>query len=88
MRCCVYVGMTSKSAEDRLAEHLEGRAGYKSTDVTKCGGELRPDLAPRRTWRLQADVEIAEQALALSLDRKNYTVFPRSLLKAARRAAA
>jgi len=39
MRCCVYVGMTSKSAEERLAEHLEGRAGYKATDVTS------PDLA-------------------------------------------
>lgn len=75
MRCCVYVGSTSKTPEERLAEHLNPPPRYKATVVTHCGGTLRPDLAKGFTFRTQDEAEGAEASLASYLQHLGYTVF-------------
>ena len=75
MRCCVYVGSTAKSPEERLATHLDPPPGNKRTVVTACGGTLRPDLAPRRIYTDRPAAERAERRLAATLRERGYTVF-------------
>lgn len=75
MRCCVYVGSTSKAPAERLAQHLDPPAHIKRTVVTDCGGDLRPDLAPSRSFRTRAKAEQAEQELACRLRTLGYVVF-------------
>lgn len=74
-RCCVYVGSTAKSHEERLAEHLDPPPTHKKTVVTHCGGSLRPDLATRHRYWTRPEAEAAEVALARSLADRGYTVF-------------
>jgi hypothetical protein len=75
MRCCVYVGATAKSPEERFEQHLDPPPGFKRTVVTECGGSLRPDLAPRRTFPDREAAEAEERRLAAELSRRGYTVF-------------
>jgi hypothetical protein len=72
--CCVYVGSTAKTPEERLAEHLDPPPSYKRTVVTHCGGFLRPDLAPDRTFDTRDAAEAAEVALAADVAARGYTV--------------
>ena len=75
MRCCVYVGYTSKSPEERLQDHLNPPPRYKRTVVTECGGMIRPDLGRGLVFRTQQEAEDAEASLAAYLQDRNYTVF-------------
>ncbi len=75
MRCCVYVGYTSKTPEERLAQHLEPPTTFKKTVVTHCGGQLRPDLAPQRPYRSVESAKKVESRLADDLRERGYTVF-------------
>jgi len=75
MRCCVYVGSTSRSPAERLAQHLDPPAHIKRTVVTECGGHLRPDLAPVRSFATRAAAEKAERELAARLRTRDYVVF-------------
>lgn len=75
MRCCVYVGATSKTPEARLQQHLDPPPKFRKTVVTKCGGSLRPDLSPKRTYKTWEDATRAEADLAERLRLRGYTVF-------------
>jgi hypothetical protein len=75
MRCCVYVGSTSKTAEERLAQHLDPPPHIKRTVVTDCGGTLRHDLAPARLFTTRAEAENAETGVAARLRERGYVVF-------------
>jgi hypothetical protein len=75
MRCCVYVGCTAKTPEQRFAQHLDPPTGHKRTIVTECGWKLRPDLAPRGRFASREAAEAAERRLADHLRGKGYTVF-------------
>lgn len=75
MRCCVYVGSTGRSPEERLAQHLSPPKHIKKTVVTDCGGVLRPDLAPPRAFPTREAAEGAERDLARRLRDRGYTVF-------------
>lgn len=74
-RRCVYVGSTAKSPEEGLAQHLDPPSNHRKTVVTHCGGFLRPDLAPDRTFDTRDAAEAAELALAADLADRGYTVF-------------
>jgi hypothetical protein len=75
MRCCIYVGYTSKTPKERLEQHLNPPANFKRTVVTQCGGTLRPDLAPRKTFSSQEQALSVEASLAAYLIDRGYTVF-------------
>ncbi len=78
---CLYVGMTSKSPQERFAQHKQGALSKKghnlaSSIVRKYGSYLRPSLynhiAPvsNRTEALKL-----EKQLAFELRRKRYAVW-------------
>ncbi len=78
---CLYVGMTSKTPQERFEQHKTGyrnRKGYdlSASMVKKYGLYLRPSLynhlAPMRT---RAEALKMERALALELRRKRYAVW-------------
>ena len=78
---CLYVGMTSKTPEERFKQHKTGyrsKKGYKisSNIVEKYGLYLRPSLY-RHLNALGTRVEAikAEEELALDLRRKRYAVW-------------
>lgn len=75
MRCCLYVGSTSKTPDERLAQHLNPPPHIKATVVTRCGGVLRPELAPRQIFSAREAAERAEAKLAATLKERGYTVF-------------
>ena len=75
MKCCIYVGYTSKTLKVRLREHLDPPARYKPTVVTECGGQLRGDLAPDQTFRSKEEALSVEASLAAYLIDQGYTVF-------------
>ncbi len=75
MRCCLYVGSTSKSAEERLAQHLDPPSHIKKTVVTDCGGRLRPELSDGLVFRTREQAERAEASLAAHLKKLGYTVW-------------
>ena len=70
----LYVGVTTKTAEERLAKHLGGGRGANK-EVAKRGGRLRPDLysqypaarGEREAWKL-------EERVATELRSQGYTV--------------
>lgn len=74
-RCCVYVGSTAKSHEERLAEDLDPPPTYRKTVVTHCGGFLRPDLSHGLQFETRPEAEAAERALAEDLTERGNTVF-------------
>ena len=71
----VYVGMTSHTAEERLAIHKEG-GPLSAPVVRRFGRDLLPKLY--ETYRLmsQPDAEEMERYLAARLRRKGYAVWP------------
>ena len=78
---CLYVGMTSKTPQARLKQHLSGsrsKKGYKisSSIVEKYGKYLRPSLYNHiEPLATRADALKMEEALALELRRKRYAVW-------------
>jgi len=75
MRCCIYVGYTSRTPEERLKQHLDPPAKFKKTVVTHCGGRLRPDLAPGVVFHSKEEALSVEASLAAYLIDRGYTVF-------------
>ena len=78
---CLYVGMTSKSPQERFKQHKTGyrnKKGHKlsSNIVEKYGAYLRPSLfnhiPPIKT---RAEALKMEEQLALELRRKRYAVW-------------
>jgi len=77
---CLYVGMTSKTPQERLQQHKTGYVNAKGHDlsssiVKKYGIYLRPSLYNHLPLMSQADALKMEKALALELRRKRYAVW-------------
>lgn len=77
---CLYVGMTSKTPQERLAQHKLGyrnEKGHKlsSTIVQKYGRYLRPSLYAHLGFMTQDEALKMEEQLALELRRKRYAVW-------------
>ncbi|NNF21307.1 MAG: GIY-YIG nuclease family protein [Saprospiraceae bacterium] len=78
---CLYVGMTSKSPQERLRQHKQGlksKKGYNlsSNIVRKYGMYLRPSLYNHiGAIRSRAEALKIEKQLALELQRKRYAVW-------------
>lgn len=78
---CVYVGMTSKTPQERFLQHRRGTLSKKGFNlaasiVKKYGAYLRPSLynhiGPIKT---RTDALKKEEQLALDLRRKGYAVW-------------
>jgi len=77
---CLYVGMTSKSPEDRLEQHLKGTLSKKghnlsSAIVKKYGIYLRPSLSRHLTPKSRAEALLMEDQLGKELRRQRYAVW-------------
>jgi predicted GIY-YIG superfamily endonuclease len=79
---CLYVGMTSKTPEERLQQHKTGyinKKGHKlsANIVQKYGRYLRPSLYEHlNTKRMnRAQALLMEEKLALDLRRQGYAVW-------------
>lgn len=77
---CVYVGMTSKTPQERFAQHTTGalsKKGHKlsSSIVQKYGRYLRPSLYQHIGPLSRAEALEVERGLALELRRKGYAVW-------------
>ena len=77
---CLYVGMTSKSPQERFRQHMTGALSKKGHDlssaiVKRYGRYLRPSLY-QHIGPLSRDEALAvEKGLALELRRKGYAVW-------------
>lgn len=84
---CVYVGQTSKTPEQRFAQHKEG-GDLASTKVFRHGIRLLPELYEHRNPVDPAEKpEKAELRLAKYLDARGYTVKGGGLRAARRKQA-
>ena len=79
---CLYVGMTSKTPQERLEQHKTGyrnKKGYKLSAylVEKYGRYLRPSLYEHINKKPMSRKEalIMEEKLALDLRREGYAVW-------------
>ena len=77
---CLYVGMTSRTPQERLAQHKTGyrnSKGHKlsSSIVEKYGMFLRPSLYNHLQPLTRLEALKMEEELALSLRRKRYAVW-------------
>jgi hypothetical protein len=79
---CLYVGMTSKSPQERLKQHKSGyvnKKGHKlsANIVQKYGGYLRPSLYDHINLKVMTRQEalLMEEKLALDLRRQGYAVW-------------
>jgi predicted GIY-YIG superfamily endonuclease len=78
---CLYVGMTSKTPQQRFDQHKKGALSKKGHDlssrlVKEYGLYLRPSLYEHiQSIRSRKDALLAEEALALELRRKRYAVW-------------
>ncbi len=79
---CLYVGMSSKTPQERLKQHKTGyrnEKGHKlsANIVQKYGRYLRPSLYDRLNRKLmhRQDALIIEKKLALDLRRAGYAVW-------------
>ena len=79
---CLYVGMTSKTPEERLKQHKTGfvnKKGHKlsANIVQKYGNYLRPSLYEHLNERdmTRAEALMMEEKLALALRRQGYAVW-------------
>jgi len=77
---CLYVGMSSKSAEERFKQHKTGYRNKKghnisSSFVQQYGRYLRPSLSLHLEPMNRAEALRAEEELALDLRRKGYAVW-------------
>jgi hypothetical protein len=77
---CLYVGMTSKSPQERFEQHRTGYRNAKGHDlsaaiVKKYGLYLRPSLYQDIGPLGRAEALAVEKGLALELRRKGYAVW-------------
>lgn len=78
---CLYVGMTSKTANQRFTQHKTGyrtKKGHKisSNVVEKYGLYLRPSLYNHiDPFLTRAEALMAEEQIALELRREGYAVW-------------
>ena len=79
---CLYVGMTSKTPQERFTQHKTGyinKKGHKLSAalVQKYGLYLRPSLYNHinRTPMTRAEALLMEEKLALDLRRQGYAVW-------------
>ena len=79
---CLYVGMTSKTPEERLAQHKTGYISKKGHNISaaivrKYGTFLRSSLHDHinATPMTRKEALAAEEKLALDLRRKGYAVW-------------
>lgn len=77
---CLYVGMTSKTPQERLEQHKTGyrnKKGHKlsSTIVQKYGRYLRPSLYNHLGLMTRTEALKMEEQLALELRRQRYAVW-------------
>ena len=77
---CLYVGMTSKTPQQRFEQHKMGfrnKKGHKlsSNIVEKYGLYLRPSLYEHLLPMTRAEALKMEEQLALELRRKRYAVW-------------
>jgi predicted GIY-YIG superfamily endonuclease len=79
---CLYVGMTSKTPQERFKQHKTGyinKKGYKLSAyiVHKYGTYLRPSLYDHLNLKTMSKPEALamEKKLALNLRRKGYAVW-------------
>ncbi|MFY0650863.1 MAG: hypothetical protein JXQ96_02460 [Cyclobacteriaceae bacterium] len=77
---CLYVGMTSKTAQERFKQHKTGyvnKKGHKlsSNIVEKYGMYLRPSLYNHIKPMTRSEALKVEEQLALELRRKGYAVW-------------
>jgi predicted GIY-YIG superfamily endonuclease len=77
---CLYVGMTSKTPQERFRQHKTGALSRKGHDlssaiVKKYGRYLRPSLYQHIGPLSRAEALEVEKGLALELRRKGYAVW-------------
>ncbi len=77
---CLYVGMTSKTPQQRFQEHREDGKSKKGVNlssslVRKYGLYLRPSLYEHLPAMTRAEALQVEKQLALELMRKRYAVW-------------
>lgn len=77
---CLYVGMTSKTPQERFAQHKSGALSKKGHDlsaaiVKKYGLYLRPSLFQHIGPMSRTEALAVEQGLTLELRRKGYAVW-------------
>lgn len=77
---CLYVGMTSKTPQERFKQHKEGYKSKKghqlsSNIVRKYGNFLRPSLYNHLEPKTKKGAIEAEEKLALLLRRQRYAVW-------------
>ena len=77
---CLYVGMTSKTPQERFAQHKTGALSKKGHDlssaiVKKYGRYLRPSLYQHIGPLSRTEALEVEKGLALELRRKGYAVW-------------
>ena len=77
---CLYVGMTSKTAQERFKQHKTGalsKKGHKlaSNIVQKYGMYLRPSLYNHLPPMTRSEALKMEKQLTLELRRKRYAVW-------------
>lgn len=77
---CLYVGMTSRTPQERFAQHRTGALSRKGHDlssaiVKKYGRYLRPSLYQHIGPLSRAEALEVEKGLALELRRKGYAVW-------------
>jgi hypothetical protein len=77
---CLYVGMTSKTPQERLRQHLTGALSKKGHDlssaiVKRYGRYLRPSLYQHIGPLSREEALEVEKGLALELRRKGYAVW-------------
>lgn len=77
---CVYVGMTSKTPQERLQQHKTGYRNAKGRKlsaniVEKYGRYLRPSLYQHIGPMSRAEALVVEKGLAMELRGKGYAVW-------------
>jgi len=70
----LYVGQTSKSFEERLAEHLDPDSRLGSPKVRKNFVRPRLDLADLNPWFNSDDALMAESRLRVRFEKLGYAV--------------
>lgn len=77
---CLYVGMSSKSPEERFKQHMTGYRNKKGHNISAAfvqqyGRYLRPSLYTHLEELNRAEALRAEEELAMDLRRKGYAVW-------------
>ena len=77
---CLYVGMTSKTPEERFKQHVKGITSKKGYDISsrivkKYGLYLRPNLYKGIQAKTRSEALELEKKLTLALRRKRYAVW-------------